>query len=288
MAYRSGLYGNNSVLIELSDLYNQFPTTGYVESIFLYNTRVHRIGTFEEISILDKKYKPVIETEFYDEWPVQIVYFDKYRLTFLKTESDNSELIKYAKNVTITDNLTSREIHAKKIEYSVEYEQDLQKVTIEFIDVNPDNYPAGLPVINRMRSDVIKLQYSQTLLVQVHINVPVSAAYNFFTLIPIIEVESDPYDLKETDLNGRIKTAQVITKTQKEVILFLNATDLQLFKENAPICTESGNMTIFYNSTTYSIIERPDFEVNEISGAIDLYKVTLKATTTINNTKKYT
>lgn len=274
------------VKIVLSGLYGYYPSGSFTETFYLPNARAVRTGDYFEEFRTDAKYKNVI-TGHHDNQLIQAIQYDAYKIEWLKTESINTELLKVANTITVTDTATGKTLNARLTACNTELvSRSTHKVTFEFYDRNTENYPNGYPVHNKLRSDVIKYEYSQTNLVQVKINIPVSASYSFFSLLEMVELEKEPENLKEFELNGYIKTARVTTKTQKRVILFLKNSDLQLLRENAPLCTESGNMTLFFDGTTYNVLERPELEVSEIGG-IELNKVVLKATTTVNNTAKY-
>ncbi len=99
----------------------------------------------------------------------------------------------------------------------------------------------------------------------------------------LIANEAVPTD---SELNGAIITTRVINKTKRKVILYLTNDDLQEFTERIALCTKAGNCQII-EATTKQSQEPPMIEVEEITGAINLHKVTLTVTTNINDEYKF-
>lgn len=282
---------NEYILIQFSDINGIYPSE-YQEKVYIKGRPV-REGLFKESFVTTEKHNLVYDDN-YRQRLIQGIYYDKWRIQFIKTESNAMELLEFAETIILYSYGSAMQLSPVILDLTTEKVtgSDFDMVTIEFYDKRRENYSFRYPVNNVLRSDALldRLTVDKLNRLQITNNVD---TWNFYSALPSIEIETDAANVGESELNGQIITSRVTTKTQKQQQLFFNDEDLQLFKELAPLCGEQAGatishfMSIYEGGVYYQAVERPTFEIETISGAIQLHKVILNLTIEVNNTYKY-
>ena len=284
-------------LIQYSDIHGIAPDE-FIDSIQLDEVRPVRIGVHKESFMTAEKHRISYDfSENYRQRLIQAVVYDKYRLEYLKTESNNAELMEFADSLTIYNHSTQKTYHAVIIEFTTDKVPGttFDKVMIEFYDRNPENYFNQQPVVNVLRHDHLTERKSTAVLNWAGFyNVDTSTWSKYYTALYSTEMESDPENVKEIELNGYKKRFRSVTKKKHEIVLYLTDADLRTFKQRMyragdVTTTDNGHLcAIGEGGTVRYSYETPEIESEKISGAIDLNKVTFRVIASITNNFKYT
>jgi hypothetical protein len=274
-------------LIQFSDLAGLMPP-GFVDKLYIERQRPVRIGTHDELFLTDRK-----RATTWDSHPenqkIQAVIYDKYRVQFLRKENYHIEALKFAGTVTIYSYGDKRNYTAKILDVQTEAVpgSSVQKVTVEFYDTNPSNY-YNTNTVNYLRSDKITARINPSQLTKIQVVVTSLDQYAYYSPYAPELKESDVEINEGIEYQGERRTIRTVSKSQREVVFYLNESDLATFKKKIILCSQY-NMVRFLTvaGTTYRNKDFPAYEVEEIGGAIDLYKVTLKINTDINNSYHY-
>jgi len=211
---------------------------------------------------------------------IQSTNYDKYTLQFIATEHMNVEMITQAQTISIYSTAEQRYYDAKIINLTFEkvFNTPNRKYTLEFYDVNADNYPNGLPIITPLRSDVLTTWQGTSSLTRVQLVVG-GTSYNYYTALVARLFPGENENQKETELNGKKIISRVTIKTKRRVVLYLNDADTASFALYAPQCVDQFTCTIGSNTN----LEQPNITVEQVAGGIDLNKVTLEITSVLND-----
>lgn len=270
------------ILIQWSDAPGILPPS-FTEKLYLGNNRVEHIGVHKEIVSVGEKLATTYNSLARDRI-IQALMFDKYRIKFLRKESHVIETLEIADIKTIYDYATLKTFHPIILDISSEQaEGSYQLVTIEFYDVNVDNYYNSYPVVNHLRSDTLTVRYSDNVLTKI---VLTPSNYSGWTIpytyySPFIAKLFTPQP--EINANSELEGVQINTRVainqQAQIVFFLNNADLAEFKYYSMLCN-AYNAYIQIKSydsgyTIYTSQQLPQISDEQVSGGIDLYKVTL-------------
>lgn len=250
-----------------------FPTVSYFDNYLCENDPV-RVGLYSiEINNADLYNKEI---------KVQSWLYDKYEIVIYSKESVNIDLLKYSDDITITTK--EGYIHSANILESVEATRisptELRKYVITYYDeyseainnyfdqqVLLDRYGSTNMARLRMQASLTGVGYIDTY----YDSVSTSGRYTLYTsIIPIIDISETKYEDIELDTTI-IKSSQITNQKIIRLKLFLNSTDKNVIKQYLPMITD---VTVYYDSLTYTSIERTIPEINEI-GAKQFYEVLL-------------
>ena len=281
-------------LIRFWDAINLMPFN-YIDKIYIEHRRPVRSGVNKEMFWTTEKYALTYDSDNHLQRLIQAKVYDRYILEFIKTESSNVEMMEFCQEIEVNDYGTKKTLKPVIIDIQVNKVtgSSSEVITIEFYDKNIQNYFNQEPVTSPLRSDKLLTRYDVSQLNRIfYYDSSASTWTYFYTAIPIIDIETDPENVEQMNLNGQKLTVYNSTRTRKEIIVYLNDEDLQTFKNlmakagEATGTTNGDRAGISGTPNTYTI-EMPEFETEKISGAVDVNKVTLRFTTAINENKKY-
>jgi hypothetical protein len=274
-------------LIQFSDLLGLMPV-GFVDKIYIERQRPVRVGVHEELFITERKMSTTYDTHP-ENRKVQALIYDKYRVQFLRKESYHVEALKFAEMVTVYSYGEKKTYTAKITDVQTDNiaGSSASKVTLEFYDVNSANYYQS-NVVNFLRSDTITARVNASQLTKIQVVVTSLDNYVYYSPFNPEMKESDLEVNEGIDYEGERRTARTVTKSQQEIMFYLNQANVANFKKKIVLCSQYNMVRILTAAgTTYRNKDLCTYEVEEIGGAVDLYKVILRINTDINNSYHY-
>ncbi len=287
----------NYVKIECKELPTIYPRVGYTDIVdYKYiSDRVVSRGYYFEKFLTDKKFN-IRNDSIYQQRTIQTILYNKYELKIFATESIGVQLLELAKYMVVT--LQDGSIHNAVItaitEESNINETRLSVYTVEYYDINLNNYPEAVQPINNFLesrylrskffipvgdSDLIVAQnylngirFSSTKTIDTYFTSLSDKGTIFTELTPFIDISEPKQAI--TELNGLEITTQVSNKNIAQTRFYLNESDKNLVTKYLPMC---DNVTLYYkkNGISYTLLalETTIAEVVEIVGAVDLYRI---------------
>lgn len=275
------------IKIQFSGLPGVYPD-GYTDTIYLNNTRCVKTQQHKEDFPTSEKYQTT-QDSVYRNLMIQQLTYDQYKIELVRKESQSFELLSVANDIIIYDNEQGIRYYAQIIDITNEeiFNSDFQKITIEFYDTNPDNYIGVQPVIDHYKSDVVLRLYNV-------IGCNVITFYNgpsstrVYTIINGVKITKDPENLKSDELNGKYIDTRITIKDAIKTIYYISEAEVQEIK-NLLLLSNKENVTaiIGNNSSAYTALERPDFTLEQVSNAVDLWKLEVTAVYNINDITPY-
>ena len=254
---------------------------GYVETI-IDEQSVQKIGFHEEIFLTDGKYRLTTQAASKArEQPIQAIVLDKYRLEFITNSTHSIELMKYGDEVLIFDDGNYTQYKAIVTDLSKEQVQGrLWAVTVEFYDINQDNYPAGqIQAIDYLESLYVYNRYgyfSTTMfLVEDQTTNPFTTHTIHSILVPDLFTEQ-PTATNVTAATGENVNTSVINKQYIEGLFFLREQQKQDVLSVLPLAGDQkikAHMRV--DGNTYNLIETPEFESTKLNAG-NLWQLKIK------------
>jgi len=228
---------------------------------------------------------------------VQATAYNKYRIEFLKKENYRAELLQFAESINIYT-FDDKLLHiASVLDLQVQTVagSSFQLFTLEYFDKNPDNYPKSYPVVNHLRSDaLLQRGYLSTQLTWISL-IPNAInggtwinQYNYYSPF-YVKTTSKRLNQSDNEVNGQLYNTRVTIKKTDEILLYLTESDLYNFEFHCSKCNGyNGKLRIKQPLITYmDSLEVPEVESEQVNGATDLYKVTVKITSLVTDNLTY-
>ena len=216
---------------------------------------------------------------------MQRIDWDKYEIHVVVNENYAIDLLRTAKHITIGRH------KCKIIDISRENANDSDFIhyTIEYYDVNVDNYKYGEPpVVNYLRSDFVKDNYLPDLRGILQISGAGIVTTEFSTLLDIKQVPQDAVknSFVNTQTGINITTNTEIIR-QYLIEFYLNHQDVLPFAEVLPLADGVNIEAHFLSELTgKQSVESPDISVQKVSG-FDIYKCTVNFISSVINHYNY-
>lgn len=280
--------------IEIRNIQGLFPND-YVETI-ITNQSVQKIGLQEEQFFTDQKYTLTTPMDNHPkdiarEQPIQALVYDKYRLEFAVKSTYSIELMKFG-TVTIVDDDNYSTYFAVVTDVAKEQIRGrLWSATVEFYDVNPENYPLGVvQAIDYLESDYVLNThgFTNTTLFQVwDISQNPQPFYTIHSIIVPDKLTDQPITEPITTADGRLVRPAVINKQYIEGLFFLKEKDKQDVLSLLPLAGQRKVKTqIRVDDQVFNLIETPEFESTKLN-ASDLWQLKIKFVYKIVNHYEY-
>lgn len=276
-----------STRIKYSGLYGVMPS-GYTENVIAQD-RPHREGIYQEIFETDMLYASVTDDHLQRRM-VQVLAYDKYMISFMATESNNIHLMRYAENITLQNG--EKFYHAVMLDISIENisETSFQKVTFEFYDKNPDNYTSQYPVIEYLKSDTLidRYEFSQLSGVRITDKATGDKLLDLHTTLKPIEQAHQPDESEIKAQNGITVVTNSVVKTFLEFKIYCSQSDMTKAMQLLPLCDGvKYDLMMADGLRVAQVLERPEWDVEQIQGGYDLWKITIKGVYTLVNNYSY-
>lgn len=233
--------------IEISNIKGYFPD-GYSEQKYI-DSSIYRVrGNGNDIVILKTPIKHKVKNDAtYRNRKIQSVFYDKYILNLIITESTNIDLLSIAETVTIT--LDSGEIHNAELLdvpiYETIQDSDFKKVTLEYRDLNSKRTINHLEV-NDLTDGIAKFTNGVT---------------SYFSPL-YCKFDVSEFEREENNDNG----LTIVSKENafQTIVFYAYLTDDQIVSlKKYTTYSNIDNTQIEFDGTTYTALEVPKIEVNE-------------------------
>jgi len=279
-------------LIVYSDLYGVFPTT-YTEKVY-FKGRPVKLEPHEVITMSEEVVKTTLDAN-YRQRIIQAQIFDRYEMKLITSENYAIETLKYADSITAYSFNEKKEYHPviEEVTKNKISGSTFQEVTITFWDKNTDNYYNGQPVINHLRSDALLARgYGAATLTKVTLDQlnhdTWTTDYNFYTALYMVK-SVETANKEESDLNGELINTRLSIKTKREITLYLTEADAYNLAYYGNLCNSyNGRIQVSEKGGALPMqVELPEINCEQVKGAVDLWKCTIKFTQGVLNNLTY-
>ena len=265
------------------------------EDRFYTDYRTVKIGIYEESFVTDEKYM-MIDSLAYEPRRIQDIVYDKYRLKFVRKESEPYELMKYADEVVVF--LGSYLIHnAIVLDVNITDVPDsaFQLVTMGYYDTNTVNYLDTQPIIDHLKSDNLLDRYSFGDLNIMSLHPGQGAAQigwadpiYIYSLLEPLRSASEPDNVNDIDVAGVKKNTRVSVRTQWDMVFYLGNTAYAKAITYLPMCNlYTGSCRMAVGQKSIGSVDVPEFSAEKVSGAADLYRLNVSLHSSVINNLTY-
>ena len=258
---------------------------GYIERIELNGKRPVKIGVYSEKYVTDKKFKTLFDDRF-DNRRIQSVVYDKYRIEIIRTESQTFELLDHAENATVTQTEQGILHYARVLNVNIEDipASTFQKVTIEYYDFNFENYFYQEPISNFLKSgsvrDIYGTDINRLVFTPGLINI---APYSVYTILNGEQLTPDA-TFEGDEIDGARVDTRTVLRSAFQAVYFVGSGSLATIKRYLQLSNGTSLTCEMINEgLTYTAIERPEFTIEAVQGANDLYKLTVTLVYDVDN-----
>lgn len=278
----------NYIKIESAILPAIYPSYSFVNFFFNEN-RVVLEGSADEINKTDESWN-LYGSANNRQRVIQTISYRRYRTTIYATETAGIPFLKDCETVIVT--LENGEVHHAEIIDITEQkmaETEFTEYTLRYKDINIQNYQdEQQPVNNFHENNAIYARFGSAALYNITLSIEAgitldsewttvapAGTYTLYTrFVPKIQI----MDFQEkTDVNtGLISVTNSSRFKAFRVKFFLQETEKNVIEKYLPMFdTHIGNVTFWYNSTTYTSLQRIIPIIKQIETAINLYDVEL-------------
>ena len=236
---------SNIVKIQISGLPAIFPTADWTGKVNTYQ-RVIQIGNHSEVVVTEQTWKTIYD-ENYQQRTIQSITYDKYQLRIPANEHLRVDLIEHAKFVYVdTQDEVRHKAKVLSVDYAKETGTELGGYTIEYADINPQNYKnQQLPINNFLESSQLLNEFEASQLVKIDLVNSQSIDDEWAaTGYPTFYTELLPYyDVSETEEESE-KSASIekVTRSSNARLLhvkfFLTESDKNTVAKYLPLCDQ--------------------------------------------------
>ena len=242
-----------------------------LRDVIITDSRSKRIGVHLIEVVTDNFFKRLDDVE-YKQQRVQMTSWDKYKIEIISMEDYSVELLRNAKLITIGTHT------AKIIDVAREKtESDLWHISIEYYDVNLNNYKYNLPPVDDyLRSDALSEQFTFNEMNVLRVaDYRTGALYDYNTMLEINQTAEQPERSQfiNTQTGQQITTDNILRKNY-EMIFYLNKQDIQSFQTVLPLADQTRVQAILLiDGHSYNIKQQPEVTVEKLQGH-DIFKGT--------------
>lgn len=232
--------------ISISDIKSFYPD-GFAEQIYINSSKFRLTNEGQDIVIFQTPQKFKVKGD--ETWrtrKVQTVFYDKFQLSFITTESTNLDLLRVANNVIIT--LDSGEIHDAELLDIPTYEKlqnsEFKRVTLIYRDLNSKETINHLNA-NSLTDGIAKFHPGIT---------------NIYSPI-YCKFDVSEYDRQENNDNYVQSVSAEIAF--KQIKFYAYVSEGALFNIKQGVNAEevaASDVYIEFNGTTYTALEVPEIE----------------------------
>lgn len=276
--------------ISFSGLPGLYPA-GYTGIIQLDDVRPVKIDTYTERHVTENKWQTKFNSR-YENLKVQTSTYDRYQIVTIRKETQTFELLMEAESVTVlqTEEGISHTAQVLSVEAETISNSAFQKVIIEYYDSDITNYLHAEPVLNYLKSDTLLARYgagSLNRLIFSGNNISITI-YTIYGIVTGKLITKEPENVSTTEISGTNKDTRLTDKKAIDTLFYVGGDKVQTLRRYLLL---SNNYSLFTSITDnlflYPGKERPEFTLEEVPNAVDLWRLRISLVYTVTDNYIY-